>query len=163
MAEATHTLLIVDDEEPIHRSLERTLRKEPYALLHAHDAAEAWLLLRQHPEIDLVVCDHYMPGTHGLDFLMRVRQRYPDLVTVLLTAQADLELVIRAINQGHVHRFFTKPWDAARLRSELAALLAGGVPAEEATSGAHVSERLREELLPRTDDHGAFIIEDPTA
>jgi DNA-binding NtrC family response regulator len=65
MNPAKTTLLIVDDEESIHRALERTLRREPYELLHAYDAGEAEAILGQHPEVRAIVCDHYMPGTPG--------------------------------------------------------------------------------------------------
>ena len=159
------TLLIVDDEAIIHRGLDRTFRKESYRLLHAYDAAEAWAILESHPEVAGIICDHYMPGTTGLDLLREVRRRYPDLATVLLTAQADLQLVISAINEGHVHRFYTKPWSSAQLREELRVLLrgAGEVGGRDA-QGKTLEERIREELLPMQDaETGAFILQDPNA
>jgi len=157
------TLLIVDDEAIIHRGLTRTFRREPYRLLHAYDAAEAWAILESHPEVDGVLCDHYMPGTRGLELLMEVRRRYPELKTILLTAQADLQLVIRAINDGHVHRFYTKPWNSNQLRVEIAALL-DGRPVEAVQAEMSLADRLRTEMLPMQDaETGAFILEDPDA
>jgi DNA-binding NtrC family response regulator len=159
------TLLVVDDEETIHRALQRTLRREPYDLLFAYDAAEAWAVLSHHPEVDAVICDHYMPGTHGLDLLGEIRRLRPEVGTVLLTAQADLKLVIAAINDGHVHRFFTKPWDPDGLRAELRELLAelAAAPKPGVRPGARTAARLRDEkMLPDQDAvSGAFII-DPT-
>lgn len=156
------SILIVDDEEPIHRALKRTFRREPYDLLHAFDAAEAWEILQSHPEISAVLSDQYMPGMHGLDLLCEIRKRHPHLATVLLTAQADLDLVIRAINEGRIHRFFTKPWDGEDLRQEVRGLVygdGGTAPGPRATADAE--RRLQEELMPERDDSGAFIIEAP--
>jgi len=106
-----------------------------------------------------------MPGTTGLDLLREVRVRYPDLATILLTAQADLQLVISAINDGHVHRFYTKPWSSAQLREELRVLLRGaGETGGRDEQGKTLEERIREELLPMQDAAtGAFILEDPNS
>lgn len=153
----------MDDEETIHKALKRTLRREPYDLIHAYDAAEASALLERRSDIAAIVSDHYMPGTHGLDLLIGVRARYPGLVTVLLTAQADLELVMAALNEGHIHRFLTKPWDPNDLRAQLRRLVFAddGALGEPAVSGAaQTEERLREELMPLRDTQtGAFIID----
>lgn len=156
----------MDDEETIHRALKRTLRREPYELVHAYDAAEASALLERRDDIGAILCDHYMPGTHGLELLIDIRRRYPKLVTVLLTAQADLELVMSALNEGQIHRFFTKPWDPAELRTQLRALIEGGTdsanPTPDAGESAALEQRLRDELMPMRDTStGAFII-DPT-
>ena len=159
------TLLIVDDEETIHKALQRTLRREPYEILHAYDSAEAAAMIAQHPEIAMVLCDHYMPGTHGLDLLIELRRRYPQLVTVLLTAQADLQLVMAALNEGHIHKFLTKPWDSPALRATLADLItqsagASRPPEPAASEDDAVERRLREELMPLRDTStGAFIID----
>ena len=166
MATEEKTLLIVDDEATIHRALQRTLRREPYRCLHAYDAAEAWAILERHPEVDAIVCDHYMPGTPGLELLMDVRSRLPGVATILLTAQADLQLVMSAINEGRIHRFFTKPWDATELRAGLRALVGEGDPSRELDQreSDRRAQKLRDELLPMRDEEtGAFILEDPGA
>jgi DNA-binding NtrC family response regulator len=164
--ENTKALLIVDDEETIHRALARTLRREPYELLHAYDAAEAAAILAERGDVAGVVCDHYMPGTQGLDLLIGIRRRFPDMATILLTAQADVELVMAAMNDGQVHRFVTKPWDNDALRGLLAELLWGDAPDEDARTRvlAEKERRLQRELMPLRDrSTGAFIIEDPAA
>jgi DNA-binding NtrC family response regulator len=161
MTERHPTLLIVEDEETIHKALRRTLRREPYELLHAYDAAEALAILERRSDVAGVICDHYMPGTHGLDLLRKLRRDDPDLVTVVLTAQADLQLALAAINEGQVDRFFTKPWDGARFRAELRHLVLGEDDPSGASERAHeTEERLRAELLPRQDETtGAFIVD----
>jgi len=156
-------ILLVDDEETIHRALDRTLRREPYEILHAYDSAEAAAILDKHPEIRAVVCDHYMPGLPGLDFLLHLRRKRPELIAILLTAQADLALVIAAINEGHLHRFITKPWDAEELRRALRVLLGlETVPVDEVRRKVAQEEaRIRRQLVPMQDADGAFLIEAP--
>jgi DNA-binding NtrC family response regulator len=160
----SHVLLLVDDEETIHRALARTLRKEPYELLHANDAGEAAAIIAQRPDVSAIVCDHYMPGTHGLDLLVSLRRTKPGLKTVLLTAQADLQLVMAAINEGRIHRFFTKPWDGDTLRRDLRDLLAaptgGDAPAPSKATAAVASVK-RDMLPPRDELTGAFLIGPP--
>ena len=161
MSEARKTLLIVDDEETIHRALKRTLRREPYDLLHAYDAAEASAILSSNEEIACIVCDHYMPGTHGLDLLIELRKRYPELITILLTAQADLQLVMSALNDGHIHRFLTKPWDNDDLRKQLRETFRECEnPVQPSKEMSETERKLRDELLPMRDTaSGAFIID----
>ena len=157
-------ILVVDDEETIHRALERTLRREPYEVLHAYDACEAEAVLARDDEIRAVLCDHYMPGTPGLEFLIHMRRKRPGTVALLLTAQADLQMVITAMNEGRLHRFFTKPWDGDELRRALRDLLGIAAPADDEDRLARVraeEDRLRKELLPRQDADGAFVIEAP--
>lgn len=103
-----HKVLFVDDQPQVTDGLKRTLRKEPYELLSANSADEALGILAREP-IDVVVSDEQMPGMSGSEFLAVVRQRYPDTIRMILTGQASLEATIRAINEGEIYRFFTKP------------------------------------------------------
>jgi DNA-binding NtrC family response regulator len=163
MSELKIPVLIVDDEESIHRALDRTLRREPYELLHASDAAEAEAILSQRADVRAVICDHYMPGLPGLDFLLHLRRTRPKVVAILLTAQADIQMALTAINEGRLHRFFTKPWDGTELRGALRKLLY--LPAETPGEGvlkARADEaRLRETMAPPRDASGAWVIETP--
>ncbi len=103
-----------------------------------------------------------MPGTHGLDLLKEIRALHADIATILLTAQADLQLVIAAINEGQIHRFFTKPWDANQLRTELAKLVSGSEhDVERLDALARSEQKLRQELMLERDADGAFILEMP--
>jgi DNA-binding NtrC family response regulator len=165
MNTTTTALLIVDDEEAIHRALERTLRREPYEILHAYDAGEAEAILAQRPDVRAIVCDHYMPGTLGLDFMLHVRSSRPEIVSILLTAQADLGMVITAMNEGRLHRFFTKPWDGDEMRASLRSLL--GLPeGDESKKRDRASvreEQLRRAMAPQRDDDGSWVIIPPGA
>ncbi|MHC4695150.1 MAG: response regulator [Planctomycetota bacterium] len=104
----THTVLLVDDEPNVLDGLTRALRKEPYQILAGNSAEEAAALLEDH-SVDLIVSDEEMPGMSGTEFLGRVAQEYPDTVRIVLTGHPTLPAALRAINEGKVYQFFTKP------------------------------------------------------
>ncbi|RMG17525.1 MAG: response regulator [Deltaproteobacteria bacterium] len=118
MAETTHTLMIVDDEDNVRSALRRTLRRERYELVFAASGDEALQKLEEQP-VDLIISDHLMPGMTGLELLKSVRNLYPDIMRIILTGHADLETAISAINQGEIYRFLTKPWDDLELKVTL--------------------------------------------
>lgn len=82
--------------------------QEPYDILTA-DSATVALKLPATTAIDVVVFYERMPGTLGSVFLSQVRESYPDTVRILLSGPADVEDVVRAINQGEIYRFCLKP------------------------------------------------------
>ena len=57
-----------------------------------------------------------MPGMTGIEFLIKARKLYPDVVRVLLTGYADMDVAIKAVNQGKLFRFLTKPWKDEELK-----------------------------------------------
>lgn len=141
----------------------RTFRREPYELLHAYDAAEAWKIIEDGTRVTVIISDQCMEGTYGLDLLKQVRNRFPEILTILLTGHADLRLVIQAINEGHVHRFFTKPWEPDELRRDVRRMIECGPDAPADCAGTQDMERKMAELmLPKRDEAtGAFIIDAP--
>ena len=110
-------ILIVDDEESIRSALRRVLRRD-YQLSFASSAAEALERLRQ-DRPDVILSDHLMPEMTGLELLKRCRLLYPNMGRVVLTGQAEMSMVISAINEGSVFRFLTKPWDEDELKLTL--------------------------------------------
>lgn len=118
MEKPRQTILFVDDEANVLNAMRRTLRKEPYQLFLAEGAAEALDVLEEN-EVDLVVSDHLMPSMDGLTFLNKVKDLYPHVVRVILTGHADLQMAIKAINEGEVFRFLTKPWMDLELKMTL--------------------------------------------
>ncbi|HKI31999.1 MAG TPA: response regulator [Gemmataceae bacterium] len=107
-------ILVVDDEGEILYSLRGLLRKE-YDFHAAQSGYEGLQVVDRTP-VHVVVADQRMPEMTGVDFLAQVRARYPDVTRLLLTGYADLPAVIDAINEGHVFRYITKPWDQDALR-----------------------------------------------
>lgn len=108
------TVLLVDDDENLLRGLARALRQQPYQLLTTRSAEEAIWTLKVRP-VDVLVADVRMPGMSGCDLLAWVAERYPEVIGILLTGQATMDTVVRAINEGRVYYFFTKPCDVVQL------------------------------------------------
>lgn len=111
-------LLLVDDEDAVRNALTRLLRREPYEILTAPGPQEALEIVRKTP-IGVVMSDHMMPGMLGIDLLREIRRIDPAPLRIMLTAHADLDLAIKAINEGEIYRFFSKPWDDVQLKVDL--------------------------------------------
>lgn len=109
------TLLLVDDERNILRSLKRLLAEEGYRIVTAGNACEGLELLASE-NIQVVISDQRMPDMCGTEFLSRVKALHPDTVRIVLSGFADLETVTRAVNEGAVYKVLTKPWDGDQLR-----------------------------------------------
>jgi signal transduction histidine kinase len=110
-----HTVLVVDDEPDVVKSVKDLLRLD-YRVLGATSAAEGMELLHKE-EIHVVMTDQRMPATTGVEFLKHVRGEAPEAVRLLFTGYADIHAVIDAINQGNVYRYITKPWDPDELQT----------------------------------------------
>ena len=111
-----HTIMLLDDEESIVKSLQRLFRKENFSLLTAHSGEEGLDLLRNHGKpVSLIISDQRMPTMSGTDFLEKARAIYPDAMRFLLTGYSDMKAVIDAVNKGQIHRYIAKPWDDADL------------------------------------------------
>ncbi len=108
------TVLFVDDEPLVTEGLKRALHKEPYDIICANSAREALDILERR-QVAVVISDEQMPGMGGADLLSTVKLKYPDTIRMMLTGHASLESTIRAINDGGIYRFFTKPCDEADL------------------------------------------------
>jgi signal transduction histidine kinase len=107
------SLLIVDDEEQILRSLYRQFRRD-YAVYTARSADEAYRILLTTP-VQVVISDQRMPDMCGTEFLAKVKTEFPDVIRLLLTGYSDIQAVIEAINEGSIYRYVTKPWDPTEL------------------------------------------------
>jgi len=111
-------LLAVDDDADVLRAIERDLRSHfgaKYRVL-ASDAPQAALdLLKQlkirNEAVGLLLADQRMPQMDGVGFLQEAREVFPDAKRALLTAYADTNAAISAINEASIHYFFMKPWD----------------------------------------------------
>jgi len=122
-APATLGVLLVDDEPNVVSALRRQLYRqfELYTALSGEQALE--LLSRAGDQIAVVVSDMRMPGMDGLTLLKEVQQRWPEVIRVMLTGNADQQTAINAVNQGQVFRFLTKPCPAEPLAAALQASL----------------------------------------
>ena len=103
-------ILLVDDEASILSSLKRVLRPKGYTLITAESGAEGLRLLEEHP-VDLIVSDMRMPEMNGAQFLGKAKERFPDVMRILLTGYSEITATISAINDGGIYHYLQKPWD----------------------------------------------------
>jgi DNA-binding NtrC family response regulator len=102
------TVLFVDDEKNVLSSLEYNLVREPYKKLFAENASLALAMLEKEP-VHVIVSDMRMPGMDGLAFLTKVKEQYPEIVRLILSAFTDVPKMIASINTGEIFRYLTKP------------------------------------------------------
>ena len=118
MAEQSkHPILVVDDEPEILQSLRGLLRME-FEVHTAQNGFEALKILQRQP-IHVVMSDQRMPEMTGVQFLSQVQGECPEAIRIVFTGYADIKAVIDAINQGHIFRYITKPWEPDELRAVL--------------------------------------------
>jgi two-component system, sensor histidine kinase and response regulator len=108
MSRAAYKILCVDDEPQVLRALCRNLRPR-FHPLPAMGAAAGIEQLHEHADIAVVVADMRMPGMDGATFLKHARELQPMAIRLLLTGQTDMNSAIKAINEGEIFRFLTKP------------------------------------------------------
>ncbi len=103
------TVLFVDDDEIVIRSLENGLYDESYNRLFARSGEEALEILRQE-EVHVIVTDMYMDEMTGLQLLKIVRDDYPDIIGMVLSGYKQDATLQAAVNQGDIFRLIPKPW-----------------------------------------------------
>jgi DNA-binding NtrC family response regulator len=111
---SSRTILVVDDEESVRRSLHQVLHREGYTVLVAEDAEKALELLDKQ-KVHVLISDQNMPGLSGIDLLKLVGVRHPRVVRIMVTGDLDPETVVRSINESEVYRFIRKPWNNLEL------------------------------------------------
>jgi len=121
---AARAVLLVDDEPQARKWFARVYGDE-FVVLQAADAQAALALLAQRAdEVAVLLSDHRMPGDDGVRLLTQVRERHPHIVRLLVTAYADKDMALAAVNQGQVQRILEKPLDEALMRAALRDALA---------------------------------------
>lgn len=117
-------LLCVDDEIIVLHALKDQLRRafgSKYIIETAESGKEGLEILDELAEYNLlplvILSDWLMPGMKGDDFLIAAHQRFPKVITVMLSGQTDSTAVDRAREQANLHDFIHKPWDGAMLVS----------------------------------------------
>jgi DNA-binding NtrC family response regulator len=101
----------VDDDEIVLRSLERGLldESELFDQLFAKSGQEALEIL-QKEQVHVIVTDMSMPGMDGPELLKIVREKYPQIVMILLSGYTDMPALLEEFNQGEIFEFVPKPW-----------------------------------------------------
>lgn len=115
-------VLFVDDEINLLKGIKRSLYKD-YQLTLANGAREALEILEKEPPFAVVVSDMRMPGMNGIEFLKICHEKYPDMIRMMLTGNADLETAVVAVNKGAIFRFMNKPCRSEDLKYSIEACL----------------------------------------
>ena len=113
------TLLIVDDEENIRRALQRLFSSDGYRIYTAGGGREALTILTS-SSVGVILSDQRMPEMSGIEFLMKVKELYPDTIRLVLSGYTELKMITDAINEGAIYKFLTKPWEDDLLRKNIA-------------------------------------------
>jgi two-component system response regulator AtoC len=106
----SYDVLVVDDESDNLDAFRFAFRKS-FRLHYALGGSEALATLAT-LEPAVIIADQRMPEVNGIDLLREAKTRYPDAYAILLTAYADLEVLVDAVNSGAVDRYVQKPWDS---------------------------------------------------
>jgi DNA-binding NtrC family response regulator len=122
----SYRILLLDDDDFILAALRRELMSQPYVgheglEIEAFDSPAAALARAREPDgyFDVVISDNRMPGMNGIDFLKAFRKIQPDAARIILSGHADMEDMMRAINEAHIDFFVAKPWHEYDLKSAL--------------------------------------------
>ena len=126
-------ILFVDDEPFFLTSMKRLFFSQEYETFYAESGQKALELLEDQP-VDLVVSDMKMPEMDGYAFLRTVKQKYPDIIRMMLSGYSDERETIKALQDGTVKLFLTKPWESQQLLNTIERIFA-------------TSERLKEQNL----------------
>ena len=114
-------ILVVDDDLNTCRSLTTALSKEGHEVFEAHSGEEALEKIRSQ-EVDLAVIDLMMPGMNGLEFFNTLKAIHPEVVSIMISAQATVELAVSAIKNG-IYDFVTKPFRLGDIKKAIAKAL----------------------------------------
>ena len=112
-------ILYVDDEEKSLKYFTRAF-EDDFRILTANNAQDGLKLIEAHgDEIALLLTDQQMPGEKGVWLLERARQLRPRILRMLVTAYADMDAAIAAVNTGAIYKYVNKPWDPPQLQVAL--------------------------------------------
>lgn len=104
------TILYVDDEPINLMVFDVTFRRE-HKVVTGSDGLEGLKLLEQNPEVDFIVSDMQMPGMNGVEFIKKVKEKYPHLPCFILTGYDLNEEISAAVEKGLITAYFRKPFD----------------------------------------------------
>ena len=107
------TVLLVDDEPHSLSAMKMALEDE--FDIHIAADAEAALAVLDREWVQVILCDQRMPGRTGVEFLTEVRERWPDVIRIIITGYTDANSMMAAINDAGIHQFLTKPWHPDQL------------------------------------------------
>ncbi len=114
-------ILCVEDDLSVLNALTRFFFDSKYTVLQTTSAMEGLDILGRE-NVHIVISDYYMPGMNGVTFLEKVYERWPETFRIILTGYDETEVIISAINKGHIYKFITKPWNDKELKTTISNL-----------------------------------------
>lgn len=112
------SILLVDDEPAVVRSLERLLSRHGFRVFHAYSGEQALQILAGQ-QVAIVLSDFRMPHMNGAELLRHVKHDYPHCLGIILSAYAERDALLECLNTGAAWRFLEKPWDDDQLLNEI--------------------------------------------
>ena len=147
VAKQRPTLLIVDDEAQILSALKRSLRREDYEIVAVESGAAALRILDER-RVDAILSDHKMPGMSGVQLLGRAAEIRPDIVRMLITGWTN-EIPPERLEEVGVCALVTKPWDDAKLKTTLRAVMGVAQASSPPEGGSGTPDRSSDYSLRR--------------
>jgi putative two-component system response regulator len=109
-----YSLLFIDDDPDVLSTLKRSFRKG-YQVFTAPNGEEGIQVLNEHP-VNLIICDQRMPGLTGDQVLLHAYQTQPKAIRILLTGYSDMDSLVNCVNDAHIYKYVSKPWEPEDLR-----------------------------------------------
>ena len=109
-------ILFIDDDTAVLDALKWTFADEPYECFMCKTAGEALSLIAE-MDFAVVVSDQRMPEMSGIDFLQEIKHLRPATIRILMTAYQEMNLILKAVNKGHIYNLIFKPWDVVELKN----------------------------------------------
>ncbi|MBN2802647.1 MAG: response regulator [Deltaproteobacteria bacterium] len=110
------SILFVDDEPKIWQGIKRALHGEPYEMIGVTSGKEALEILEER-EIDIIISDEMMPIMTGNELLKICKEKYPEMIRIMLTGKGNLNTAMNAIYDGWIFHYIEKPVKAQNLAS----------------------------------------------
>lgn len=128
------SVLFVDDEERVLRSLEMLFRArfKVYTTTDGHEAVD----IARRDRIHVVVSDQRMPAITGVEVLRKVREVSPNTMRLLLTGYSDLQAIVDSVNEGEIFRYLSKPWSAKEIMNTVNQAAQIALSLEQGVAGA---------------------------
>jgi len=105
-----NTVLFVDDEDKVLKSIERGLKDEKYKKIFAKTAEESMKAIKE-DNVHVIVTDLMIPGVTGLELLKTVMEKHPHIIRIIMSSHMQPQIVLATINQLNVFKFIPKPWN----------------------------------------------------
>lgn len=137
-------VLFVDDDMNVLKAFKRLFRDEDFEIETESDSIKALEMVKT-GFFQVIVSDYRMPEINGVEFLKRVSIMSPRSIRIILTGHADVDNSVSAINEGHVYKFLTKPWDDEFFKLEIREAL-------EFQQLVNANQTLEQELLLANSD-----------